>query len=231
MPQPLLWTFALLLIGLLLALGAVLRVRRHAARKLRLPDAWQITARPVFGNDERRFYRHICQSLPQHIVLSKLPLVRFCQPTDPQEARYWHGLLGPIHVTFAICSASGRVLAVIDLDNDHGTSRRVAQIKESVLAACRVQYLRCQPDQLPSAAELQHLVPPTTPGLRSTSVPTLVNQSRDRLSSTVASRRQERAVNWHDSRQDSRLSADSVAGELHDGGGIVVDHLPAPLRH
>ena len=91
-----------------------------------MPTEWALTARPVFSTDERRVYRQLREALPHHIVLSKLPLVRFCQPNDPQQVRYWYELLGSIHVTFAICSANGRVLAAIDLDTDRGNSRRVA---------------------------------------------------------------------------------------------------------
>ena len=103
--------------------------------------------------------RKLREALPHHIVLSKLPLVRFCQPPRQGDTRYWFQLLGAIHVTFAICSANGRVLAAIDLDTDRGNSRRVLQIKQSVLAACRVRYLRCPADHLPSIPELQLLVP------------------------------------------------------------------------
>jgi hypothetical protein len=124
-----------------------------------LPKEWALAPRPVFSTDERRVYRQLREALPHHIVLSKLPLVRFCQPNDPQEVRYWYDLLGAIHVTFAVCSANGRVLAAIDLDTDRGNSRRTTQIKQSVLAACRVRYLRCPMDNLPSIAELQMLVP------------------------------------------------------------------------
>ena len=113
----------------------------------------------MFSTDERRVYRLLREALPHHIVLSKLPLVRFCQPTDPGEVRFWYDLLGAINVTFAVCSANGRVLAAIDLDTDRGNSRRTLQIKQSVLGACRVRYLRCPVDNLPSAAELQLLVP------------------------------------------------------------------------
>ena len=134
-----------------------LRARRPARQAA--ADRVGLTARPVFSTDERRVYRQLREALPHHIVLSKLPLVRFCQPTDPQEVRYWYELLGSIHVTFAICSANGRVLAAIDLDTDRGNSRRVMQIKQAVLGACRVRYLRCPVDNLPSIAELQLLVP------------------------------------------------------------------------
>ena len=80
--------------------------------------------------------------------------------------RYWYELLGAIHVTFAICSANGRVLAAIDLDTDRGNSRRVLQIKQSVLGACRVRYLRCPVDHLPSIPELQLLVPQSAAAAR-----------------------------------------------------------------
>ena len=84
-----------------------------------------MTARPVFSTDERRVYRQLREALPHHIVLAKLPLVRFSQPTDQEQVRYWYALLGSIDVTFAVCSANGRVLAAIDLDNDRAGSRRV----------------------------------------------------------------------------------------------------------
>jgi hypothetical protein len=85
--------------------------------------------------------------------------VRFCQPTETKEVRYWFDLLGASHVTFAVCSPNGRVLAAIDLEGERGVTPRSLQIKHAVLSACRVRYLRCAPDQLPSVAELQLLVP------------------------------------------------------------------------
>ena len=186
--------------------------RPRAAAPVPLPAEWNLSARPVFSTDERRIYRQLREALPHHIVLSKLPLVRFCQPTDGQEVRYWYDLLGSIHVSFAVCSTNGRVLAAIDLDTDRGNSRRVLQIKQAVLAACRVRTMRCPPGQLPSIAELQLLVPQTTNSAR---VPQPapapeMNQARDQLSSTVASRRRARDALWQDSTifQDSFFMPD-----------------------
>ncbi len=140
---------AVVAVAVLTALAVWGLMRRPVAAKP-LPTEWTLSPRPVFSTDERRVYRQLREALPHHVILSKLPLVRFCQPNDPEEVRYWYDLLGAIHVTFAICSANGRVLAVIDLDNDRGGSRRVMQIKQSVLGACRVRYLRCPVDHLPS---------------------------------------------------------------------------------
>ena len=188
---------------------------RRPRSPLPLPAEWSLASRPVFSTDERRVYRLLREALPHHIVLSKLPLVRFSQPVDPASVRYWYDLLGSIHVTFAVCSANGRVLAAVDLDTDRGNSRRVLQIKQSVLGACRVRYLRCPVDHLPSVAELQLLVPQSGSTPRAPQAvpapPHSLDHARDSLANTVAHRRAERTALWQDSTlfQDSFFAPDT----------------------
>jgi hypothetical protein len=186
---------------------------RRSGRAAPLPTEWALSARPVFSVDERRVYKLMREALPHHIVLSKLPLVRFCQPNDPGEVRFWYDLLGSINVTFAICSVNGRVLAAIDLDIDRGNSRRILQIKQSVLGACRVRYLRCPIDNLPSAAELQLLVPSGNAASRMPQPSSSggLDEARDSLASTVASRRAQRSALSQDSSlfQDSFFASDN----------------------
>src|ERR1700712_2679101 len=216
--QTLPWIVALVALALLVAMLGIWAFQRKPKKAAVLPTEWALAARPVFSTDERRVYRLLREALPHHIVLSKLPLVRFCQPTDPNEVRYWFDLLGTSHVTFAVCSANGRVLAAIDLDTDRGSSRRLMQIKQSVLSACRVRYLRAPIDQLPSVAELQLLVPTSgnsARGPQPAPVPTAnLSQARNSLSNTVASRRAERTALWQDSTvfQDSFFAPDSREG-------------------
>ena len=216
--QMLPWIIALTALTLLALVLVVWALRRNPKKSAELPTEWALAPRPVFSTDERRVYRLLREALPHHIVLSKLPLVRFCQPTDPNEVRYWFDLLGTSHVTFAVCSANGRVLAAIDLDTDRGNSRRVMQIKQSVLSACRVRYLRCPVDQLPSVAELQLLVPSSSASARgpqpAPAPAANLHQARDSLSSAVASRRAERTALWQDSTvfQDSFFAPDSRDG-------------------
>ena len=204
---------ALIVLGIVVA--AWLFKSRQPKTRPALPTEWALTARPVFSTEERRAYRLLREALPHHIVLSKLPLVRFCQPNDPNEVRYWFDLLGTSHVAFAICSANGRVLAAIDLDTDRASSRRLIQIKQSVLGACRVRYLHCSVDNLPSVAELQLLVPNVGAPSRAPQPgsPAAVNlhQARDSLANTVATRRAERSSLWQDSTlfQDSFFAPDS----------------------
>ncbi len=249
----------IILIGSVAVLGAATLMwifRSREPKQQPLPNEWTLTARPVFSTDERRVYRQLREALPHHIVLSKLPLVRFCQPTDPQEVRFWYDLLGGIHVTFAICSANGRVLAAIDLDTDRGNSRRILQIKQSVLAACRVRYLRCPVDHLPSIPELQLLVPQAMAGARGPQPAPSIHQARDHLANTVASRRRERTALWQDSgffqdsffapeaQRDAPLSEYNSLGPGRDIGaldgpdttpppglGFPTNPRPTPTRH
>jgi hypothetical protein len=218
-----LWSIAAVLALLLLAVVALIGiwVVRRPRRPEPLPTEWSLSARPVFSTDERRVHKLLREALPHHIVLSKLPLVRFSQPTDPDEVRYWYDLLGAINVTFAVCSANGRVLAAIDLDTDRGNSRRILQIKQSVLGACRIRYLRCPVDNLPTAAELQLLVPSSTAATARGPQPGLVpprdlDDARDSLASTVATRRAQRSALWQDSSgfQDSFFAPDSRSDTL-----------------
>jgi Protein of unknown function (DUF2726) len=221
--EPLLpWFVALATLAVaLLGLVTWRFVRQRKPQVKPLPTEWSLAPRPVFSTDERRVYRQLREALPHHIVLSKLPLVRFCQPNDPQEVRYWYELLGSIHVTFAICSANGRVLAAIDLDTDRGNSRRVLQIKQSVLGACRVRYLRCPVDHLPSVAELQLLVPQSVAASRGPQPAPSRPKARDDAARDGSARRRERTALWQDSSffqdsffaPDNRLDA-SLTGEM-----------------
>ena len=219
--QTLPWIIALAAVALLASMTTiiVLRARRRPEKLPPLPAEWNLSPRPVFSTDERRVYRLLREALPHHVVLAKLPLVRLCQPSEPGDVRYWYELLGPIHVTFAVCSANGRVLAAIDLDNERGTPRRTQQIKQSVLAACRVRYLRCPVDNLPTAAELQLLVPQSGLAARGPMQPSAahpLHQARSALSNTVATRRAQRTALWQDSGQfqDSFFAPDNRTDSL-----------------
>jgi hypothetical protein len=232
--QTLPWLIVLALAALIVPALTVWALRHRAGTVQPLPGEWALAPRPVFSTDERRVYRQLREALPHHIILSKLPIVRFCQPSDPQEVRYWYELLGAIHVTFAICSANGRVLAAIDLETERGSSRRTMQIKQSALNACRVRYLRCPVDHMPSIPELQLLVPQsgaTGRGPQPAPAPTRsVPRSRGDASSTGSSRRSDRPALWQDSSffQDSFFGPDSRQDEF-GSSQFSPSSAPSPL--
>lgn len=221
-PDTIPWIIAIASAALLAVAVTLWALRQRKSEPAPLPEEWALTARPVFSSDERRVYRQLREALPHHIVLSKLPLVRFCQPTDPQQVRYWYELLGATHVGFAICSANGRVLAAIDIDTERGNSRRALQIKQKVLAACRVRYLRCPVDHLPSVPELQLLVPHQMPAARAPQAASSMGPAPGVEGSPR--RRGQRAL-WQDSGffhdsffgTDSRLGGDTSAPSAFGG--------------
>jgi hypothetical protein len=241
------WTLAIASL-LLLAVAGLLWLRFGRRRDpLALPEQWPLTGRRVFGREELRVYRQLREALPDHVVLSKLPLVRFCQPEDPGTVRYWYELLANQHVSFAICSESGRVLAAIDLEGLRPSSRRSLKIKEAVLAACKVRYLRCLPDELPTLAEMRALVPEAV----SRSVPVArMNRASEQLAATVAHRRRERPAFTDSTIVDSFFDASpmeaTVSGfdrlprpglsvreldlSLEEAAAAVVVDTPAPAR-
>ena len=234
--QTLVWMAALAALGLLVIALAIwaMQVRKQRAAFV-LPTEWLLVPRPVFSAVERRVYRLLREALPHYIVLSKLPLVRFCQPGDPADTRFWFELLGSIHVTFAVCSANGRVLAAVDLDIERGVSKRAQLIKHSVLTACRVRYMRCPSEHLPSVAELQLLVPQGSAAIRG---PLSNGQGEHRfsnasasLSNAVAHRRAERTTLWQDSSlfQDSFFAPDIRVDAFgqSDFGGQAGTYTPA----
>jgi Protein of unknown function (DUF2726) len=196
------------------------RSRQKKLAPAPLPKEWSLAPRPVFSADERRIYRLLREAFTHHVVLSKLPLVRFCQPNDPEETRYWYDLLGAAHVTFAVCSPNGRVLAAVDLTTDRGVSRRSMQIKQAVLSACRVRYLRCSVDNPPSLAELQLLVPQAAPARAPQPAP---------LSARASARRDRGQGLWRDSSffQDSFFAPEPRLDSGHGAldGGYETSHL------
>ncbi len=227
------WVLASVSVTLLVAAGVMWWIRTRPQAPPPLPKEWALTARPIFTTEERRVYRQLREAVPHHIVVSKLPLVRFCQPNDPQDTRYWYQLLGSIHVTFAICSATGRVLAAVDLDAERTNSRRVLQIKQSVLGACRVRYLRCPADHLPSIPELQLLVPQSSGATRGPQpAPTSASSVEAAAAAAAATKRREKLALWQDSSffHDSFFSTDSRTdtGPPSDFGGLRSASRDAP---
>jgi hypothetical protein len=174
-----------------------------------LPESWAVDARPVLNADERQAMRHLREALPHNMVLAKLPLVRLCQPREAERQQYWFELLGNLHVSFAICSANARVLAVIDLEPARGASMRATKIKQAVLAACRIRYVSCKANNLPPPSDLELLLRPqgqSTVRLAPLAVPKAapqptvrLQQAQSHLSDTVRTRRATRPMHVPDS--------------------------------
>lgn len=223
------WILAAIAVTALIGLTALMLWWTTGNRRTQeeLPKEWPLTQRAIFAPEERALYRQLRTALPHHVILAKLPLVRFCQPIDRSELRYWFELLGPIHVSFVVCAENGRALAALDIEKPHRkVSERTQKIKQAVLDACRIRYVKCRADQLPTASELALLVPsqgevhrPWVPS----SLPDHPSDMRSTLAHAVRARRGEAESQW----VESGYSADSFFAP--EGTADPRDSGPLPL--
>lgn len=235
-----LWQFALpvLALGTGAAAGAVWQAGRVRASR-RWPTSFPLTPRPLFTTHERLLFRELKAALPQHVVLAKLNLLRFCQATSERDARVWFDRLHTLNVTFAVCTPQGVVISVIDLDTpQRRRSERGQRLKEAVLESCRIRYLRCQPGQWPRAEllggwALGHgpagAMAGVAPGIASAhgapDTTTPLAAARDELARKLHRRRAERASRFH----DSQFASDSFFAE-DSRGDQAANSAPAPLE-
>lgn len=247
-------TLLLLCSLLALALGMLITHAWHGRRQ-RLLKAWprdfNLIARPMFNTEERLLYRELKAALPQHVVLAKINLLRFCQSASDDDARLWFDRLHPINVSFAICTPNGSVVSVVDLvAPQRASSERGQRLKEAVLEACRVRYLRCSPGHWPQPALLaewalgRHVSQdlPVDLGRRPTGseLSSPLTVARAELAQKLTQRRAERATRFHDSSfasdsffaMDSRFdtAANSVPGQLDSGHNAPLPDIIVAAR-
>ncbi|MEY4763634.1 MAG: hypothetical protein RI907_307, partial [Pseudomonadota bacterium] len=147
---PLFWV--MLLTALLVGggLGAFWHAQYTRAQRRHWPRQWNLTGRPVFTAHERALYRDLRHALPNHVVLAKVGVLRFCQSADQRDAREWYDRLQSLNVSFAVCTPQGVVVSVVDMvPHDERKGSRSQKVKEAALLACRVRYVRCLPGQWP----------------------------------------------------------------------------------
>lgn len=230
------WQFLIPLLAL--ALGFLLGYGRHLRHRHlvnTVPAVFRLNARPLFTTEERLMFRELKAALPQHVVLAKLNVLRFCQSASDREARWWFERLQAVNVTFAICTPNGSVISVIDLETPlRGKTDRHQRLKEMVLDSCRIRYLRCTAGQWPKPALLaswalgQSIAQDALEGRTDRGNVNLV-AARAELAEKLKQRRVERAERtsrFHDSSfaPDSFFATDSRFDEA------AANSSPAPLE-
>jgi hypothetical protein len=215
--DPIFWGILLCALAGGILLGRLWQHQAAQAARRRWPARWNLNARPLFTVHERALYRELRAALPQHVVLAKVSLLRFCQSADASDAKDWYKRLQALHVSIAVCTPNGVVVAAIDIDNGASGSGpgRAQKMKEGVLESCRVRYVRCAPGQWPQPQLLASWALGPTNGAaekrhRNTPPDPLMNAG-DQLARKLKERRAERASRWSESTfaQDSFFAFDS----------------------
>lgn len=218
-----------------LALGWWLHGRRVRQRLKAWPQNWPLRPRPLFSAHERALYRDLRTALPQHLVLAKVSLVRFCQVAEHGDARRWYERLQPLTVSLLVCTPTGTVITAIDLDVPGALpSPRTARLKRAVLDVCRIRHLRCQPDQWPPPSQLAAWVlgqgdghATTEPGAPGSGA---ISHAGDQLARRLRERRAERAARWAESgfAPDSFFAFDSRLDAANSAPAPLTEPAPAP---
>lgn len=156
-------TFLFLCLGLLAgaALGVgfyVWRLKRLASEKMRLPSKWPLTARVLMTNEEYEVFKWLLGIFHDHMVMVKLPVLRFTVPVSKDEnggGTRWQELLGGVYCSFTVCTSNGNVVGCVDVPGKRGLNKSNRQLKESLLSDCRIAYTVVRSSKLPEASAMR----------------------------------------------------------------------------
>ena len=154
-----------LLVGLALVAGAVLGavlyavwLRQQSNASLRLPDRWPLAARVVVTNQEHEVLTWLRATFHEHLVMVKLPVLRFTMPVDKEKnggGTHWQELLGGVYCTFTVCTTNGNVLGCVDVNGKRGMSKANRNLKESLLSDCHIAYTVVSSKALPKGSAMR----------------------------------------------------------------------------
>lgn len=157
-------TWLMTLVGVVLGVGAgvvlhAVWVRRHAERKLRLPDRWLLHARALVNSEELEVWKWLRIAFADHAVMVKVPVMRFTVPstrdTPENKDQHWHELLNGVYCSFTISTLDGKVVGCVDVPGKRGLTKAQREMKESLLQECGIGYTTVRSTSLPSGSAMR----------------------------------------------------------------------------
>jgi hypothetical protein len=157
-------TWLMTLVGVLLGVGIgvglhVGWVRRHAERKLRLPDRWLLNARGLVTTEEMDVWKWLRMAFPDHAVMVKVPVMRFTVPSTrgkpENREQHWHELLNGVYCSFTVSTLDGKVVGCVDVPGKRGLTKAQRDMKEGLLMECGIGYTTVRSSSLPSASAMR----------------------------------------------------------------------------
>ena len=153
------------MVGLAILVGALLGVllyaawlRKQASAALRLPEKWPLTARVVVINEEHDVLVWLRATFHDHLVMVKLPVLRFMAPTDKHKSGggvRWREILNGVYCTFTICTVNGHVVGCVDVVGKRGMSKASRDLKNALLSDCHIAYTLVRSNELPKGTAMR----------------------------------------------------------------------------
>ena len=143
------------------ALGAGLYrwyLAQQANAKMRLPAKWPLTSRVLVTNEEHEVFKWLTSVFHDHLVMVKLPVLRFTVPVNKDEnggGARWQELLAGVYCTLTVCTSNGNVVGCVDVPGKRGLNKSNRQLKETLLSDCRIAYTVVRSASLPEAGAMR----------------------------------------------------------------------------
>lgn len=93
---------------------------RSARNQRRIPEQWQLWARPLFTSKEREVWHWLKRVFFDHHVMVKMPVIRFLLPRSATHGQHSHELLKGVDCSFTICASDGTVIGCLDVPGSTG---------------------------------------------------------------------------------------------------------------
>jgi hypothetical protein len=134
--------------------GAAFRswwIRRQEAAALQVPEPWPLEARKIVNSSEAEVWDWLSHTFYDHLVLVKVPVLRFTMPRRGERYRSakWLQMLGEVYPTFTVCTKKGVVVGCVDVPGKAGLNRASHVLKEGLLADCNIAYTVLRSTRLP----------------------------------------------------------------------------------
>ena len=148
-----------LLVGALIGAGLLAWwTHKKSVEELSLPHKWPLVARGMISNDEHEVFTWLRRTFDDHLVMVKLPVLRFTAPVNREkntDGQHWQKLLDGVYCTFTICSSNGAVVGCVDVPGKRGLPKGNRDLKESLLSDCNIAYTVVRPAQLPKSSAMR----------------------------------------------------------------------------
>jgi hypothetical protein len=144
--------------------AAAPRAADAAASTLDTVQAWPPQAVRVMTLGERQAFEILRRALPNHVVLSQVPLSRFISVPTRHPYQLWLQRAGRLAVDLLVCDFSSRAIAAVEVRTAEESQRDAKRHKRliEVLRAAGVTVYEWNEDDLPGVAEARELFTPTS---------------------------------------------------------------------
>lgn len=123
-----------------------------------VPDKWPLAARSLLTSEEHAVLQWLNATFHDHIVMLKVPVLRFTVPTHKAKdhaAKGWQELLNGVYCTYTVCTPQGQVVGCVDLPGKRGLSQGSRELKEKLLSDCGLAYTVVLLADLPKATAMR----------------------------------------------------------------------------